>query len=54
MPPGKLGANSAWVLCSAIAHNLLRATGVVAGGGHDRARESTLRRKIVRLPATKG
>jgi len=32
MPSGRFGANSAWVLCAAIAHNLLRATGVLAGG----------------------
>ncbi|CKH17999.1 TnpC protein [Mycolicibacterium smegmatis] len=27
MPSGRFGANSAWVLCAAIAHNLLRAAG---------------------------
>lgn len=51
MPSGRFGANSAWVLCAAIAHNLLRAAGVLAGGGHARARGATLRRKIVNLPA---
>lgn len=51
MPSGRFGANSAWVLCAAIAHNLLRAIGVLAGGGHARARGATLRRKIVNLPA---
>lgn len=51
MPSGRFGANSAWVLCAAIAHNLLRAAGVLAGGGHSRARGATLRRKIVNLPA---
>lgn len=45
------GANSAWVLCAAIAHNLLRATGILAGGSHARARAATLRRKIVNIPA---
>ena len=34
MPSGRFGANSAWILCAAIAHNLLRATGVLAGGSH--------------------
>ncbi len=29
-PSGRFGANSAWVLCAATAHNLLRATGVIA------------------------
>ena len=36
MPSGRFGANSAWILCAAIAHNLLRATGVLAGGAHAR------------------
>jgi hypothetical protein len=51
LPSGSFGANSAWVLCAAIAHNLLRASGVVAGGRHTKARGSTLRRKIVNVPA---
>ena len=32
MPSGRFGANSAWILCAAIAHNLLRAAGALAGG----------------------
>ena len=32
MPSGHFGANSAWVLCAAIAHNLLRAAATLAGG----------------------
>jgi hypothetical protein len=51
IPSGRFGANSAWILCAAIAHNLLRATGVLAGERHARARGSTLRRKIVNIPA---
>jgi Transposase DDE domain group 1 len=51
MPSGRFGANSAWVLCAAIAHNLLRAAGVLAAGGHTVARGATLRRKIVTIPA---
>ena len=51
LPSGKFGANSAWVLCAAIAHNLLRAAGVLAGGAHAVARGATLRRKIVTIPA---
>jgi len=51
MPSGHFGANSAWVLCAAIAHNLLRAAGVLAGGTHAVARAATLRRKIVNIPA---
>jgi hypothetical protein len=51
IPSGRFGANSAWVLCAAIAHNLLRAAGVLAGDRHTRARGSTLRRRIVNVPA---
>lgn len=51
MPSGKFGANSAWVLCAAIAHNLLRATGVLAGDRYSHSRGATLRRKIVNIPA---
>jgi hypothetical protein len=51
IPSGQFGANSAWVLCAAISHNLLRAAGVLAGDRHTRARGSTLRRKIVNVPA---
>ena len=38
IPSGQFGANSAWVLCAAIAHNLLRAAGVLAGGAYAVAR----------------
>ena len=51
MPSGRFGANSAWILCAAIAHNLLRAAGILAGGAHGVARGSTLRRRIVNVPA---
>ena len=51
IPSGRFGANSAWVLCAAIAHNLLRAAAVLAGAHHTRARGSTLRRRIVSVPA---
>jgi hypothetical protein len=51
MPSGRFGANSAWVLCAGIAHNLLRAAAALAGGSHAVARGATLRRKIVNIPA---
>ena len=41
MPSGHFGANSAWVLCAAIAHNLLRAAGVLAGTRRSRCRPAT-------------
>ncbi len=51
IPSGRFGANSAWILCAAIVHTLLRAAGVLAGEHHGRARGSTLRRKIINIPA---
>ncbi|CAN3126753.1 IS1380 family transposase (plasmid) [Mycobacterium sp. smrl_JER01] len=51
MPSGHFAANSAWILCAAIAHNLLRAAGVLAGGTHAVARGATLRRTIVNVAA---
>jgi hypothetical protein len=51
IPSGRFGANSAWLLCAAISHNLLRAAGVLAGGAHAVARGATLRRRIVTIPA---
>ena len=51
MPSSRFGANSAWVLCAAIAHNVLRAIGVIASAPHAVARGATLRRKIVNIPA---
>ena len=51
MPSGRFGANSAWILCAAIAHNLLRAAATLIGEKHAAARGATLRRKIVNIPA---
>ncbi|MDT7596608.1 MAG: hypothetical protein QOJ06_2154, partial [Pseudonocardiales bacterium] len=48
---GRFGANSAWVLCAAIAHNLLHAAGTLAGDSHRVARGATLRRQIITVPA---
>ena len=48
---GRFGAHSAWILCAAIAHNLLRTVGVLAGGTHAVARAATLRRRIVNVAA---
>jgi hypothetical protein len=39
------------VLCAAVAYNLLRAAGVLAGGNLPKARGGTLRRKLVAAPA---
>ncbi len=51
VPSGRIGANSARVLCAAITHNLLRAAGTVCGGSHAVARGATLRRHLVNFPA---
>lgn len=51
IPSGHFAANTAWVLCAAIAHNLLHAAGTLAGAPHTRARGATLRRKLVNIPA---
>jgi hypothetical protein len=51
IPSGRFGANSAWVLCAAIAHNLLRAAGALASPVLGKARAATLRRKIIAIPA---
>jgi hypothetical protein len=51
MPSGRFGANSAWVLCAGIAHNLLHAAGTLAGDSHRVARGATLRRRIITVPA---
>jgi hypothetical protein len=51
LPSGRFAANSAWAICAAITHNLLRATGTLAGPTHAVARGATLRRQIVTVPA---
>lgn len=51
IPSGRFGANSAWAVCAAIAHNLLRAAATLAGTRHRTARGATLRRHLVNVPA---
>jgi len=51
LPSGRFAANSAWAICAAITHNLLRAAGTLAGGRHALARGNTLRRHVVVVPA---
>jgi hypothetical protein len=50
-PSGRFAANAAWLTCAAIAFNLTRAAGCLAGGAHARARIATLRRRLVNVPA---
>jgi hypothetical protein len=51
LPSGKFGANAAWLATAAIAHNLLRAAGTLAGRRHARARAATVRRDLVAVAA---
>ncbi|MGI8682368.1 MAG: IS1380 family transposase [Mycobacteriales bacterium] len=50
-PSGRFAANSAWAICAAITHNLLRAAGTLTSDRHAVARGATLRRQIVAVPA---
>jgi hypothetical protein len=51
LPSGRFAANSAWVICAAITHNLLRAAGTLASPAHAMARGATLRRDLIAVPA---
>jgi hypothetical protein len=47
LPSGKFTANAAWLAIAAIAHNLVRAAGALAGRRHARARTVTIRRDLI-------
>src|SRR4029079_13152820 len=51
IPSGRFGANSAWAICAAIAHNLLRAAATLAGTRHPSLRGGPLLRHLVIVPA---
>ncbi len=51
LPSGVFTANSAWLACATISHNLTRAAGTLAGGRHARERTATLRRRLIDTPA---
>ena len=51
LPSGRFAANSAWAICAAITHNLLRAAGTLTSPKHAVARGATLRRHLVTVPA---
>jgi hypothetical protein len=51
LPSGKFSANAAWLAIAAIAHNLLRAAGTLAGRRHAKARAATIRRDLVTVAA---
>jgi hypothetical protein len=51
LPSGKFTANAAWLAIAAIAHNLVRAAGTLAGRRHARARAATIRRDLIAVAA---
>ena len=51
LPSGRFAANSAWTICAAISHNLLRAAGTMARQQQAVARGATLRRTLIADPA---
>jgi hypothetical protein len=51
LPSGSFNANAAWVVLWAIAHNLTRAAGVLAGTFHARATTATIRAHLINVPA---
>lgn len=51
LPPGMFQANAAWVTLWAIAHNVLRAAGALAGALHAKAATATIRSHLIHVPA---
>jgi hypothetical protein len=51
LPSGSFPANAAWLACAALACNLLRAAGTLAGFAHARARGVTIRRDLIAVAA---
>jgi hypothetical protein len=51
LPSGDFHANSAWLACAAIAHNLTRAAGRLASPRYGKARAATIRTQIINVPA---
>jgi hypothetical protein len=50
LPSGHFWANSAWLVCAAIAFNLTRAAGTLASTFHARATTGTIRAQLVTVP----
>jgi hypothetical protein len=51
LPSGHFPANDAWLACAAIAHNLTRAAGHLAGAGYAAARPASIRTRIITVAA---
>src|SRR5262249_38239240 len=50
-PSGVLNANAAWLVIAAVAQNLVRAAGTLAGSLHAKARAATIRRDLIAVAA---
>ncbi len=50
LPSGKFWANSAWLVCAAMAFNLTRAAGTLASAFHAKATTATLRTHLICVP----
>jgi hypothetical protein len=51
LPSGHFNANAAWLVIAAMAQNLLRTAGVLAGLPHAKARAATIRRDLISIAA---
>ena len=51
LPSGHFWANSAWLVCAAMAFNLTRAAGTLASTLHARATTGTIRARLINVPA---
>jgi Transposase DDE domain group 1 len=51
LPSGRFPANDAWLTCAAIAHNLTRAAGHLAGSGYATARPASIRTRLITVAA---
>jgi hypothetical protein len=50
LPSGSFAANSAWLVCAAIAFNLTRAAGTLASAVHAKATTATIRAHLINVP----
>jgi hypothetical protein len=50
LPSGHFWANSAWLVCAAIAFNLTRAAGALASAFHAKATTATIRAQLITVP----
>ncbi len=51
LPSGHFWANSAWLVCAAMAFNLTRAAGTLASPFHAKATTGTIRAQLITIPA---